>query len=243
MYYRNKKRCGRCVRWIVIVIAVLGVLGSVNGYLMTGQKEKQLDELRKQKELFEKELYVATRDLRVGQVLTLEDVVLQVRYTDTERSNYLDTEDIGKILLTDVREGECLTKRMITDTKTDVREVVVNRIDLPVGLTEGDLVDLRISYGNAEDYVVLAKKLLVYCEEKKGIILRLEEKEILFLSSALHDCESYKDTQLYLVKYPEYRNMQGSDVNYIPNVAVLSMLHQDTKIDKRKQLEQRLTER
>lgn len=241
MYYRNKKRLGRIVQGIVIVFAVLGSLGSVNGYILSQQKEIQLDELKQQKKLYEKELYVAIRDLRAGQVLTWEDVVLRVRYTDTEKSDYLDTEDIGKMLATDVREGECLTKRMLTDTQTDVREVVISRIDLPIGLTEGDLVDLRISFGNAEDYVVLAKKYLIYCEEKKGIILRMREEEILFLSSALHDCENYKDTQLYLVKYPEYREVQESDVNYIPNEAVLRMLQQDTKIQVRRQLEQRLT--
>ena len=199
--------------------------------------------MQKEKALFEKELYVAAKDLRAGQVLTREDVELQIRYTDTEKSSYLDTEDIGKVLLTDVRKGECLTKRMFADTQEDVREVVINRIDLPVGIAEGDLVDLRISFGNAEDYVVLSKKLLVYCEEKKGIILRLKEEELLLLSSALNDCEIYKDTQLYLVKYPEYREMQGSDVNYVPSEAILRMLQKDTEINIRKQLEQRLTER
>ena len=243
MYYKNKKKWGKTMQGIVIALAVLGGFGSINGYFMCGEKEKQLDELRNQKVIFEKELYVAVKDLRTGQILTKEDVMLKVRYTDTEKSNYLDTEDIGKMLLTDVREGECLTKRMLADTQTDVREVVINRIDLPVGLSEGDLVDLRISFGNAEDYVVLAKKLLVYCEEKKGIILRMKEEEILFLSSALHDCDNYKETQLYLVKYPEYQSMRESIVNYIPNEAVLTMLNQDTKINQRKQLEQRLTVR
>ena len=123
----------------------------------------------------------------------------------------------------------------------DMREVYFEGVDLPEHLQEGDKIDIRIRYFNAEEYIVLAGKKLVMSSIEKGMILTLTEDEILYLSSAMADCENYKNTKLYVVGYPEKMQSDEGPVNYIARREILAMLGKETiKGESRIALEQRL---
>lgn len=69
-----------------------------------------------------------------------------------------------------------------------------------VGINNGDLVDVRISFPNGEDYIVISHKEIINVDEK-GIVLRVNEEEILKMSSAQIDVNKYEGTKIYAVKY------------------------------------------
>ena len=121
------------------------------------------------------------------------------------------------------------------------REVWIQGIELGDAIQEGERLDIRISYANAEDYTVLADKEVRLLQGKAELVLLLKEEEILLLSSALADARCYPEVRLYAVRYPENPEEQGT-VNYLPNkeVANLLSLTQD-QILERTRLELRLS--
>lgn len=240
MNYRNRKHLKRAGFWLLVLVAVIGNAAAVYGVYYCYRMDLLVRKQRAELSVYEKEIYVAVADMSAGDIVLEENICLQTRYSDENQELYMTKEDVGKVLTTDICAGSCLTKSMLKNEAESLREVLITRVEVSEHLKAGNRVDVRISFGNAEDYVVLAEKQLVYCDEKEGIVLKLSEEEILLLSSALHDCSTYKDTELYLVKYPEFQRMKESEVNYIPNREVLSMLGKNDEDEKRIQMENRL---
>ncbi len=243
MNYQSRKRWKRIGICLLILIALTGNIGALAGVYYNKKSNRTVQELQEALSVYEKKIYVAVSDLHAGDILLDENVVLVTRHTDEKAEMYMSEEDIGKVLTTDVLAGSCMLKCMLTEEGESLREVVISKIDYPEYFTEGNQVDVRISYSNAEDYVVLSGKLLVYCDDREGIALRLSEAEILLLSSALHDCDTYEDTELYLVKYPEFQRMKESEVNYIPSIGILELLGRNDESEKRIRIEERLKEK
>lgn len=123
----------------------------------------------------------------------------------------------------------------------DIREIYIAEAELSGHLETGDRIDVRIRYHNAEDYLVLADKLLVKYENGSGMVLTLTEKEILLLSSAISDCKVYEGTKLYAVAYPEDIQAEAGNMSYVANKNVLLMLGtEQTEGESRIALEMRL---
>lgn len=244
MNYRNRKRWRKVGLYLLFFIALFGI--SATGIVTYFCRKNRLiaKETREELEEYKRLLYVAAEDMYAGEVITQDKVVRMPRYSDEAEDIYMSDSDFDKVLAVDVVAGSCLTKSMLIEQKGSQREVFISKVDISEYLEEGNRVDVRISYGNAEDYVVLAGKTLVHCDEKKGIVLRMSEEEILILSSALFDCDIYMDTELYLVKYPEFQRMEESEVTYIPNKEVLTLLGREEGYDeKRIRMEERLIEK
>ena len=223
--------------------ALTGSTAAVLAGYFCEEKKQIIESLRAELAKNERNLYVAVHGMQAGDIVLKEDVVKVDRFSGEDASVYMSEEDIGKILAVDIPAGSSLLKCMLTEAGESLREVFISQIDVPEHLREGNQVDVRISYGNAEDYVVLTEKKLVWCEEREGIVLKLNETEILMLSSAIHDCGTYKDTELYLVKYPEFQRMEESEVTYIPNREILTLLKRTEKQEERIRIEERLTKK
>ena len=244
MNYQSKKRWRRAGLFALFFVALLGIAATGTALYFCEKNRLAANEMREETEKYKRILYVAVEDMQAGEVVTQEKVVRMLRYSDENEELYMSEEDLDKVLAVDVRAGSCLTKSMLTEQKESQREVFISKVDIPDYLREGNRVDVRISYGNAEDYVVLAGKTLVNCDEKKGIVIRMSEEEILILSSALFDCDIYKDTELYLVKYPEFQRMEESEVTYIPNREILALLGRKEGYEERRiRIEERLIEK
>lgn len=136
-------------------------------------------------------------------------------------------------------EYELMNKK--SEELKNVREVFLSEVELSAYMQMGDMVDIRIRYFNAEDYIVLSGKTLVECEMGHGVVLLLTEEEILSVSSAIADCEKYENTRLYAVEYPEEIKQGGGSTNYISSLEILAMLKKETaEGERRLALEQRL---
>lgn len=197
--------------------------------------------LQNQLQSYQKLLYVANEKLPKGTVLTEDKVKLEVRYTDQPIETFISSDDFGMVVDVDVEEGICITDNILCFKEEAVREVFVAEAEMAEHLQNGDRIDIRIRYGNAEDYIVLSDKILVKGENGTGMVLKLTEKEILMLSSAIADCRKYEKTRLYAVEYPEYQQMESGVVNYIASTEILMMLGRErTEGKSRTALEQRL---
>lgn len=117
----------------------------------------------------------------------------------------------------------------------DVRLKEVTSLKLPVQLKENEYVDVRISFPNGEDYIVVKhKKVLGLLQEGEtlqtvGIRLELTEEELLRISAAEIDVHFYKDTALYAIQYRE--DFQKAAVhNYPVNENVFDLMQWDPNV-------------
>ena len=240
MKYQSSRKWKKLAAVLSGVLFVAVAVIAVYACYMVKLRDCRIEELSFELKGYKKELYVAARDLHKGELLTPENVRLERRYSDTPKEFYISEEDFGKALIADMKEGECLLRSGVSEVTENFRQVEIDEIEMSGHLMTGNRVDIRIAFGNAEDYIVLSEKLLVSYDEKKGIVLEMSEEEILTLSSAILDCRMYEDTRLYMVKYPEYRPMLQSRTNYVARRESLQMLGKQEETEERIRLEERL---
>lgn len=233
--------------WKNIAISVLvfmltaSICIIVQGYQRLQQSRISIENIEQQLESYRKVLYVAAEDLPIGTILSQENIRREIHYTDQWQEDFISEEEFGMELKEQVSEGTGLMKRMLKQAENNVREVYITDIELAGHLESGSRADIRIRYSNAEDYTVLANKVLQFGEDKSGVVLKLTEEELLLLSAAVADCYTFERTSLYAVKYPEHQYTEDGMVNYIATSEILKMLGEtEEKKEERRALEQRL---
>lgn len=228
----------------IIGIAIFSLLTVFIAWCECDSRVKCMEEKEKlEKKLVEMNqlLYVANQDIPKGIVLNREVVRQEKRFTDQDKELYIEEEDFGKVLVADVKEGTCLMDMMLETVEENQRDVFISDILLSGHLEEYNRIDVRIGYGNGEDYIVLADKVIKRIQESQGMVLSLTEEEILLLASAITDVETFEDVRLYAVTYPEQGQYKSSDVTYVPKWEILCLLgKENTEGESRTALEERL---
>ena len=239
----NHKRYSRKRKGVILLCLLLSAIVPAIVYLYLSRQEykQKSDHLNKQLAFYEKEVYVANQKLPKGTVLTKDIVDKQIRYSDYEQDEFISEKDFGKSLSLDIKEDTCLMDFMVYNPEDNTREFFLESVEIPEHIQEGDRVDIRIRYGNGEEYIVLSDKIILNSMKEKGMVIRLTEEEFLLISSAIIDTELFRKVVLYVVEYPEYESVEMSRVTYIANRDVLLLLGREkTEGESRTALEQRL---
>lgn len=95
-------------------------------------------------------------------------------------------------------------------------------------LMPGDYVDVRISFPNGADYVVLSRKCIEDLYDGNTVLL-VAEDELLAMSSADRDSNQYTDCRVYAVKYTQ-DSSGASERDYPVNAAVLKRYGWDPNV-------------
>lgn len=224
---------------VVLLIVVLGVGASV--VVMLNKRIRSTYGIR----LEEKELYVAQntrtvyrtlREISAGEEIK-EDAVEAVSVLDAEDSElFFDSLDLSgkKVALVDIPQGVHLQKFMVNQQGDvgDLREVQYGAIAVTDNVSVQDVVDVRISYPNGEDYVVLAQKEMKSggIESGTGCFLWLTEEEIMLMSAAMVDAYLYSGSTLYTTKYIAPTIQDASIVTYVPSMHIIDLIYSDPNI-------------
>lgn len=257
-----RHRTKMMIRCAIAGMAVAGLPASIL-LVFHGRKEADLkakvqyyENMRS--DSFYTNIYVLNSSVGAGEVID-ESILDKRTVSSSDRLNVSVTElsDItgmhAKIALP---AGSVMTPDLVYDgpgISDDERILDLNNVVLPYGLKEGDTIDIRISFPNGEDYVVVKHKtvhsLIKNAEEITGFSVNANEQEILRLSSAGVDTEMYDDTAMYGVTYmgdfqqpaeeyypvnPDVFDLLGWD----PNIKKLFTVTAET--DRRKKLEKHL---
>lgn len=122
----------------------------------------------------------------------------------------------------------------------DLRLHYYNCVQLSSKLGAGDYVDIRISFANGVDFIVLPKKKIADLavsnvmegRNQSSLWLYVNEEEILRMSSAMVDYNLQVGSLIYAAKYVE--DSQGSaDANYPVNDVVRKLLDDCPNIENR----------
>ena len=204
----------------IILILVFVALSAV--YI--ANTNNKIAELQKKGEVVQR--YVFTKDMVVGDVVTANDVILvDVKGESAASDSYTNFDMIGRRLKINAEKKTIVTASLFYEEDKDpemtTRLQEFNMITLPSDLDVGDYIDVRIRFATGEDYaVVVGKKveLLGAAEEKSNtIFLRLNEEEIVRMSSAIIESYVKGGINLYANKYvdPDSQLYTYSRVDFV----------------------------
>ncbi|ROR25705.1 hypothetical protein EDD66_11061 [Mobilisporobacter senegalensis] len=139
-----------------------------------------------------------------------------------------------EITIKDEMQAKPIKNLLREEIAADLRLHYYNNIKLSDKISIGDYIDIRISYENGMDFIVLPKKRVIDVSISNNnlescIWLEVSEEEILRMSSAFVDLYHYERSVIYAVKYlNEAQNI--AKANYPVNDEVRKLIDSDPNI-------------
>lgn len=217
----------------------------------------QLINLKKEKDAAkasERKVYVVSTDVSSGsgiQITSIEGETERIanvsqKVADSKvvpenfatASDFYTDESLSKarsdlVAKIDLKEGTILTKDMLTTSSeqvtNDLRTQEYNMLSLPTDLVSGDFVDVRIRFGNGQDYIVAAKKQVtiptIAGAPAEGVInIKLSEDETIAMSSAIIETYQLKTAEMYVSRYTDPGMQVAAIPTYPVNAEALNLM-------------------
>lgn len=187
-------------------------------------------------------VWVPSKPLDTGQMITMEDLTQQELPKDRIPDHLLTSpEDIvGRVAKLSLQANMPLTENLLWEDEPlphDLRYREMAFIQLPEAASNGSMVDVRIQFPTGQDYILLSKKKINELRGQDGIVtMTLDEKELLSLSSAIVDAYLHK-ASIYALLYVEPGIQAEAIPTYPANEAVLQLMKKDPNIVKQAELE------
>lgn len=191
--------------------------------------------------------YVLNQDVKSGQEVTSSMFKQITVYSSMLPNNYLDGAKLQSLNLqdengnavpvvakVDIPQNTVLTTALISRsdqlTTDATRYAEYNMLILPTTLAVGDFIDIRITFPNGQDFIVVSKK------EVKSILgntigIELSEQEILMLESAIVEAYIMSSTKMYVIQYVEPGNQAAAAETYTPTSEVVSLINNNPNIE------------
>lgn len=244
------------IRWGVIIIGLqlclLCFCLITMKHSLVKRYEGKLQEKESRLEAAGREVYITREEIKAGETFTEANV--EKRYVLSEQDALaLKVDAIGAVACVDLPAGIILNTSICKKTEysaTD-RECTFQGIRFADCFEIYDVVDVRIRYGNGENYCVLQKKHLMPTVKDGACCFVLNETEQLMMSGASYDVEMYDGAELYLVGVPNGWKEVEPLCMFFPSEQVLLQLREldgnsevfsETGFELRKALEMRLRE-
>lgn len=245
---RNSFLIGFLLSLILMSIIVVFLIYRMQGI------NKDMDELK----ALQKQVYVASDYIQSGTEVTMDSFsydTVQTTLNDEELITDEDFEYIDEktgeiiekydsdgnpkqkkmVVKTNVPAGTIITKDMLDElddqTTSDQRLQEYNMIILPTLLTNGDYIDIRLQLPEGEDYIVVAKKKVIYTDATT-VWLKMTEDEILSLGNAIVEAYTIVGSKLYATTYTEAGRQESATPTYPVSQAVLNLINTDPNIRK-----------
>ena len=188
-------------------------------------------------------IYELKETVAAGEVITKamiqERNVQSVEELDSVTAVSLE-ELAGKRAKISLSKGALLQQELLysgEEITTDQRILELSFAVLPEKLKPQDWIDVRISYPDGEDYVVVKhKQVYELLQDENELVntvqIRICEEELLRLSAAYVDMKKYQDTTIYAIQYTgDFQDAAKED--YPVNTEVFTLIQWDPNIQER----------
>ena len=185
-------------------------------------------------------VYTVNRDIEVGEPIKAEDLQsasmqLSANSGTIDVDNYIepsifygfdeDTQEEYEVNYTakvKIQAGTVVTLSMLQEggVPNDERLMEYSGIVLPTQLVNGNYIDIRMRISNGTETIVLAKKKVEQCTDTT-IWMKLTEKEILTMNSAIVDSYLVNGSQLRATVYTDPLMQEPLEENYPVNQDIL----------------------
>lgn len=152
---------------------------------------------------------------------------------------YLELNSVPLIAKVTMNKNTLITTELISKSdnvvQADVRKQEYNMIVLPMNLTTGDYIDIRLMLPSGQDYIVVSKKeveipVVGSVDSEDTIWVDLTEDEILHMSCAIYDAYKINGAKLYATKYTEAGMQEAATPTYPVNESTSKLLQNDPNI-------------
>ena len=157
-------------------------------------------------------------------------------YTSLPAESYITKDQLGTIATVDIAKGQPIMANIVRDLDIteDTREFEIGAANLMVDQENNDVIDIRISYPNGEDYTVLSKKTVNNLSlAQANFWTYLSEDEILRYQSAVVDAYQTTGTRIYATRYVEDNLQKAATPNYLVRSETIDLIRKDPNIYKK----------
>ena len=155
---------------------------------------------------------------------------------------YLELNSVPLVAKVDMNKNTVITTELISKSddvvQDDVRKQEYNMLVLPMDLTTGDYIDVRIQFPSGQDYIVVSKKEVEMptingIDSEDTLWINLSEDEILHMRCAIVEAFRINGTKLYVTKYTEPGMQEAATPTYPVNASVRNQINNDPNIVER----------
>jgi len=230
-------------RVLIIIGIILGfVLSGVGTFLVSNHfHNKETEQLSSQIATLNADLaaigpivtcYTVQAETYAGQEFTEELIIEQSIPSSFTNDSFPTREEIlNHFSRVSITPGTPITDSLIMPDEPipdSLREIDITGNRWPIGLKEGDYVDLRITYPRGEDFIVLSHKRVMSITDQTLKVHMTEEEQMLY-QAALVDFYTTRTygSDMYLTKYVEPGLQQSAATYYsVPrNIATMLTLN------------------
>ena len=154
-------------------------------------------------------------------------------YTSLPRSSYITADMLGSVTLVPIKAGEPIMANVVKalEITQDSREYEISAASLMVDQQTNDVVEVRITYPNGEDYLVLSKKRVQNLSLAQSTFWTyMNEDEIMRFTSAIIDAYHMTGTRIYTVRYAAESLQNEAVPNYVVRTETLDLMKSDPNI-------------
>ena len=231
----QKKARNSFLLGMIITLVVCAIIGVILYIAVIGPENKA----SKEKGTATK-AYALNRDVKSGQEITADMLSPINTYSNLIPQNYIDSTIVanvgnGKkvIAKVDLYKNTILTASTVTTEENtvtkDVRTMEYNMLTLPINLTIGDYVDIRITFPDGQDFIVIAKKEIKNIQGNT-VTFDMSEADIVMLNSAIVESYIMKASNIYIAKYVEPGMQEKAANTYVPTAEVIRLIETDSNI-------------
>jgi hypothetical protein len=231
----QKKARNSFLLGMIITLIVCAIIGVILYIAVIGPENKA----SKEKGTATK-AYALNRDVKSGQEITTDMLSPINTYSNLIPQNYIDSTiltrvESGKkvVAKVDLYKNTILTASTVTTEENtvtkDVRTMEYNMLTLPINLTIGDYVDIRITFPDGQDFIVIAKKEIKNIQGNT-VTFDMSEADIVMLNSAIVESYIMKASNIYIAKYVEPGMQEKAANTYVPTAEVIRLIETDSNI-------------
>ena len=231
----QKKARNSFLLGMIITLIVCAIIGVILYIAVIGPENKA----SKEKGTATK-AYALNRDVKSGQEITADMLSPINTYSNLIPQNYIDSKiltsvESGKkvVAKVDLYKNTILTASTVTTEENtvtkDVRTMEYNMLTLPINLTIGDYVDIRITFPDGQDFIVIAKKEIKNIQGNT-VTFDMSEADIVMLNSAIVESYIMKASNIYIAKYVEPGMQEKAANTYVPTAEVIRLIETDSNI-------------
>ena len=160
-------------------------------------------------------------------------------YTRNNEKEYIELNSVPLIAKVDMNANTVITTELLSKSDSvvqdDMRRQEYNMLVLPMDLTTGDYIDIRLMLPSGQDYIVVSKKeveipIVGGVDSADTIWINMTEDEILHMSCAIYDAYRINGAKIYVTKYTEAGMQNAATPTYPVNESTSRLLESDPNI-------------
>ena len=155
------------------------------------------------------------------------------------KKEYVELNNVPLIAKVTMKKNTLITTELISkgdnQVRDDVRRQEYNMVVLPMDLTTGDYIDIRVMFPNRQDFIIVSKKEVEIpnvngVDDPTTFWANFTEDEILHMSCAIIDASQVKGSKIYATKYTEAGMQKAAVPTYPISEKTSNLLQTDPNI-------------